>query len=111
MFDFHPPQKLKIPITNINYLKKTNKTKVRNSGGTEPSHTPMIRNSESNDEVETELRRSKRIRVAKGYGPDYAAYTIEEDPTNLQEALLTMDADLWQEAISDEMDYLESSRT
>jgi hypothetical protein len=25
--------------------------------------------------------------------------------------LSTMDADLWQEAISDEMDYLESSRT
>ncbi|MCI76377.1 high mobility group B protein 6-like, partial [Trifolium medium] len=64
-----------------------------------------------NDEAETELRRSKRVRVAKDYGSDYAAYTLEEDPSNLQEALTSMDADLWKEAINDEMDSLESNRT
>jgi transposase InsO family protein len=85
--------------------------KSRNSGGIESSHIPVIRNSESNNEVENELRRSKRVRVAKDYGPDYSAYTLEEDPTNLQEALSSMDADLWQEAINDEMDSLESNRT
>ncbi|CAJ2678824.1 unnamed protein product [Trifolium pratense] len=91
--------------------------KSRNSGGTEQSnipkqnHIPVIPNMDSNDEVETELRRSKRVRVAKDYGPDYAAYTLDEDPTNLQEALSSMDADLWQEAINDEMDSLESNKT
>ncbi|CAJ2638290.1 unnamed protein product [Trifolium pratense] len=91
--------------------------KSRNSGGTEQSnipkqnHIPVIPNMDSNDEVETELRRSKRVRVAKDYGPDYAAYTLDEDPKNLQEALSSMDADLWQEAINDEMDSLESNKT
>ncbi|PNX87224.1 retrovirus-related Pol polyprotein from transposon TNT 1-94, partial [Trifolium pratense] len=88
-----------------------NSKAYRNSGGTESSHIHVIRNSESNNETETELRRSKRVRVAKDYGPDYSAYTLEEDPTNLQEALSSLDADLWQEAINDEMDSLESNRT
>ena len=39
------------------------------------------------------------------------AYTLEEDPSNLQEALSSLDADLWQEAINDEMDSLESNKT
>ncbi|GAU39727.1 hypothetical protein TSUD_144940 [Trifolium subterraneum] len=85
--------------------------KLRSSGGTESSHIPVIRNSESNNEVEIELRRSKRVRVAKDYGPDYSVYTLEEDPTNLQEALSSLDADLWQEAINDEMNSLESNKT
>ena len=44
----------------------------------------MIRSTESNDNVETKLQRSKRVRVAKDYRPDYAAYNVEEDPMNLQ---------------------------
>ena len=38
-------------------------------------------------------------------------YTLEEDPSNLQEALSSLDADLWQEAINNEMDSLESNKT
>lgn len=60
--------------------------KSRNSGGTESNHIPVIRSTESNNEVEEELRRSKRVRVDKYYGPDYMAYTVEEDPPNLQQA-------------------------
>ncbi|RZB91995.1 Retrovirus-related Pol polyprotein from transposon TNT 1-94, partial [Glycine soja] len=58
-----------------------------------------------------EPRRGKRARIVKDYGPDYMAYTLEEDPSNLQEALSSLDADLWQEAINDEMDSLESNKT
>lgn len=32
------------------------------------------KNTASNNEGESELQKSKRIRVAKEYGPDYAAY-------------------------------------
>ena len=39
------------------------------------------------------------------------AYTLEEDPSNLQEALSSLDADLWQLAINDEIDSLESNKT
>lgn len=44
-------------------------------------------------------------------GSDYATYTVEEDPRNLQEALSSTDADLWQEAINDDIDSLESNKT
>jgi len=36
-------------------------------------------------------------------------YTLEEDPTSLQEELSSMNVDFWrQEAIKDDMDSLES---
>ncbi|XP_073224831.1 kinesin-like protein KIN-14G [Cicer arietinum] len=39
------------------------------------------------------------------------AYNIEEDPANIKEDLSSLDADLSQEAINDEMDFLESNKT
>ncbi|GAU49932.1 hypothetical protein TSUD_408340 [Trifolium subterraneum] len=110
-------EKVIIESNDADFYENKFPFKSRNSGATEQdnipesSHVPVIPNAESNDEVETELRRSKRVRVAKDYGPDYAAYTLNEDPANLQEALSSKDADLWQEAINDEMDSLESNKT
>lgn len=39
------------------------------------------------------------------------SYIIEEDIENLQEALSSLDAYLWQEAINGEIDSLESNKT
>lgn len=66
---------------------------MKNSKGTESNHIFMIRSTESNDEVEIELQISMRVRVSRGCGPNYTAYKVEEDPINIQEALLFMDAD------------------
>jgi len=38
-------------------------------------------------------------------------YTLEEDPLSLKEAISSLDAELWQEAINDEMNSLESNKT
>jgi len=38
-------------------------------------------------------------------------YTLEENPLSLKEAISSSDAKLWQEAINDEMDFLESNKT
>ena len=38
-------------------------------------------------------------------------YTLEEDPLSLKKAISLMVAELWQEAINDEMDFLESNKT
>ena len=67
--------------------------------------------TELNENSEAEPRRSKRARTIKDFGSDFCAFTIEEDPINLQEALSSLDADFWQEAINDEMDSLESNKT
>ncbi|XP_050908306.1 uncharacterized mitochondrial protein AtMg00820-like [Lathyrus oleraceus] len=39
------------------------------------------------------------------------AYNVEDNPINLQEVLLSLDADLWHEAINDEIDSLKSNKT
>ena len=38
-------------------------------------------------------------------------YILEEDPLSLKKAISLMDAELWQEAINEEMDFLESNKT
>jgi len=38
-------------------------------------------------------------------------YTLEDDPTCLQEVLSSLNVDLWNEAIKDEMDSIESNKT
>jgi len=38
-------------------------------------------------------------------------YTLKEDPLSLKEAISSLGAELWQEAMNDEMDFLESNET
>jgi len=38
-------------------------------------------------------------------------YILEKDPLSLKEVISSLDVDLWQEAINDEMDFLESNKT
>jgi len=38
-------------------------------------------------------------------------YTLEGDPLSFKEAISSLDAELWQEAINDEMNSLDSNET
>jgi len=38
-------------------------------------------------------------------------YSLKKDPLSLKEVISSLDVDLWQEAINDEMDFLESNKT
>ena len=58
-----------------------------------------------------ESRRSKIARVEKDFGPNYYVFNIEENPQNLKEALTSLNAILWKEAVNDEMESLISNRT
>ena len=42
---------------------------------------------------------------------DLMVYTWEEDPYGLQEALSSLDANFWKEAINDEIESIESNET
>jgi len=42
---------------------------------------------------------------------DLMVYTLEEDSLSLKEALSSLDVELWQEAINNDMDSLESNET
>jgi len=83
---------------------------LETSGGTKFDHIPVIRNSYENivrDVIEP--RRGKKARIAKEY--ELMVYTLEEDPLSLKEAISSLDVELWQEAMNDEMDFLQSNKT
>ncbi|KAL0324959.1 UNVERIFIED_CONTAM: hypothetical protein Sradi_5065200, partial [Sesamum radiatum] len=63
-----------------------------------------------NEENDLVLRRSKRARVQKDFGPDFYGFNIENDPLSLKEAFSSPDAIFWKEAVNDEMESLVSNK-
>ena len=76
----------------------------------------------------TELRRSKRARIEKDYGPDFITYLVEgnkdevlnvtryvmnvdDDPKTYSEAMSSRDSNFWKEAINDEMNSIMLNQT
>nr|GEY22619.1 zinc finger, CCHC-type [Tanacetum cinerariifolium] len=77
---------------------------------------------------EHELRKGKRNRTPKNFGPEFQLYLIkgtrdevsdqhpycfnvEDDPKTFDEAMKTHDVAFWKEAIIDEMDYIMGNNT
>jgi hypothetical protein len=56
-------------------------------------------------------RKSKRPRIAKSFGDDFAIYLVDDTPTTIKEAFSSPDADYWKEAIRSEMDSIMSNGT
>ena len=57
------------------------------------------------------LQNLEEIRKLKLLKSMNLVYTLEEDPLSLKEAISSLDAEIWQEVINDEMDFLESNKT
>ncbi|KAA0056672.1 ty1-copia retrotransposon protein [Cucumis melo var. makuwa] len=93
------------------------------------SETPVSETVDtSNLRCELELRRSKRQRTKKSFGPDFLStfiverrdeidcnftnlYLIDEDPKTYHEALNSVDSSMWKEAIKSELDSLVMNHT
>ena len=58
-----------------------------------------------------EPRKNKREKITNDFGEDFEMYNVEEDANDLIKAFSSVDVDLWQEAINDEMNSFESNRT
>ena len=90
--------------------------KSKNSGGKEVienvlSQSSSSTHSQNQENLEIELRRSKRAKVKKDFGPDYYVFNVDENPLTLKEVLLSPDCVFWKEAVNDEMDSLISNKT
>ncbi|KAK4382083.1 hypothetical protein Sango_2905800 [Sesamum angolense] len=55
-------------------------------------------------------RRSKRARVVKDFGSDFVTYNIEDDPVTFKDAMASLEAKQWKEAVKSEMDSIVSNR-
>ena len=71
------------------------------------SSTSTLKNK---DVVDFELRRSKRARVEKDFGPGFYVFNVETDPLTLKEALSSHDSNFWKKAVNDEMESLISNK-
>ena len=58
-----------------------------------------------------EIRRSKRDRKEKDYGNDFLAYIVEDEPINYYDAIKSVDAPFWLEAINNELESIMSNHT
>jgi len=47
----------------------------------------------------------------KSFGDNYIVYLVDDTPTTIKEAFSSLDADLWKEAIRNEMDLIMSNGT
>ena len=77
---------------NGSFLKRTHDTV-----------TSDIEHESINDESEEALRRSKRARTSKSFGPDFLTYLLENEPQSFNEAMSTPEAPMWKEAVNSEI--------
>ena len=57
------------------------------------------------------LQNLKEVRKQELLKSMNLVYTLKEDPLSLKEAISSMNAELWEKAVNDEMDFLESNKT
>jgi len=100
-----------IVSNDVDFFEDKFPFRSKTSGGSSSSSSTLVSIQEPTRDIELEAMKSKRARTAKDFGSDFQTYNVEEDPSCLKEALSSIDANLWQEAIDDEMDSLESNRT
>ncbi|KAK4385554.1 hypothetical protein Sango_2679400 [Sesamum angolense] len=62
--------------------------------GVNPSSSASLTHEESD-----KPRRSKRARVVKNFGSDFVTYNIEDDPVTFKEAMASLEAKQWKEAV------------
>ena len=66
--------------------------------------------SQNQENIDVELKMSKRARVEKDFGPDYYVFNVDENPLTLKEVLLSPDGIFWKEAVNNKMDSLISNK-
>lgn len=57
-------------------------------------------------EKELELRRGKRTKNPKNFGPDYLTFLSKNEPQTYQEAMTSPDAPFWKKAINSKMEFI-----
>ncbi|KAL9447409.1 hypothetical protein AB3S75_014971 [Citrus x aurantiifolia] len=66
---------------------------------------------EEEEEQEIEVRRSKRARIEKSFGPDFLTYLLENEPQSFKEAVTSAKGTLWKEAINSEVESILQNHT
>jgi len=77
-------------------------------------HETIEENSQdqnSEEEIEVEPRRSKRVRTENSFGPDFLTYMLDAEPQTFKEAITSSEGPLWKEAIDSEIQSILQNHT
>ena len=74
---------------------------TQESNSSKRTHDTAIDSSQGQQDDDA-LRRSKRTRMSKYFGPDFLTYLLEDEPQSFKEAMSSPKAPYWKEAINDE---------
>ncbi|KAL2235147.1 UNVERIFIED_CONTAM: Retrovirus-related Pol polyprotein from transposon TNT 1-94, partial [Sesamum indicum] len=78
--------------------------KLSNVGVNPSSTSPNLEESD-------ETRRSKRTMVVKDFESDFVTYNIEDDLVTFKDAMISLEAKQWKEAVKSDMDSIVSNGT
>ena len=56
-------------------------------------------------------RRSKRQRISTSFGPDFLTFLLENEPRTFKEAMSSLEAQYWKEAVNSEIESILSNHT
>ncbi|KAH9671079.1 hypothetical protein KPL70_017207 [Citrus sinensis] len=98
---------------NVMTLKPTINNKASYSAYLLESSNLWHGNNEASEEEEQEIevRRSKRARIEKSFGPEFLTYLLESEPQNFKEAVTSAEGALWKEAINSEVESILKNHT
>ncbi|KAJ0492733.1 putative RNA-directed DNA polymerase [Helianthus annuus] len=66
---------------------------------------------EQSNTEEVEIRKSKRQRTEKSFGPEFLTYMVEDEPQTYQQAVHSSEGPQWREAIKSEIDSILQNHT
>jgi hypothetical protein len=98
-------------------MKNTPSTSSHKSIFLLETHEPIINaDIETHEEILREdnnivTGKSKRRRTTKSFGEDYIIYLVDDTPTTIAEAYLSLNADLWKKTVQSGMDSIMSNKT
>ena len=78
---------------------------------THETATSDIDHESINDESKEALRRSKRARTSKSFGPDFLTYLLENELQSFNEAMSPPEAPMWKEAVNSEIESIMQNHT
>ena len=78
---------------------------------THDTATSDIDHESINDESEDALRRRKRARTSKSFGPDFLTYLLENEHQSFNEVMSTPEAPIWKEAVNSEIESIMQNHT
>ena len=67
--------------------------------------------SNANKDIIFEPKRSKRSKKVNDFGFEFCSFLLEDDPKTYDEAMRSIDASFWKEAINDEISSLKTNQT